>query len=124
MFFFLPFTCFSKLLSLWLITEAEDIFLFEYFETSSGIELDPFLVADVACFRAGNIEKGDWVALVVVGGATGISGIPKVFFTPGTLSTVKLEKREQIGIRKKNKRSIAKVHLCFYYAVESGKTSF
>ena len=79
---------------------------------------------DSLTYQPWNIEKGDWVALVVVGGATGISGIPKVFFTPGTLSTVKLEKREQIGIRKKNKRSIAKVHLCFYYAVESGKTSF
>ena len=40
---------------------------------------------------------------MVVGGATGISGIPKVFFTPGTLSTVKLEIREQI-IRKKKKQ--------------------
>lgn len=89
MLFFLPFTCFSKLLSLWLITEEEeDIFLFDSFGDSTGIELCPF-VTDAACFSAGNIEKGDCGKLV--GGAAGKSGIPKVFFTPGTLSTAKLE---------------------------------
>jgi len=91
LFFFLPFTCFSKLLSLWLITAEDDIFVFKCFEGLSGTTgLDSF-VAEVACFRAGNIEKGDWGALV--GAVTGISGIPNVFFTPGTLSAAKLEIR-------------------------------
>lgn len=82
MLFFLPFTCFSKLLSLWLITAEEDIFLFECFDDSSGTELAIF-VDDAARFSAGNTEKGDCGELV--GASAAISGIPKVFFTPGTL---------------------------------------
>ena len=71
--------------------------MFKCFDSSTGDELGPF-VGDVDCFSAGNIEKGDCGA--VVGAAGTISGRPRVFFTPGTLSTVKFEKGDQKGIKK------------------------
>lgn len=43
-------------------------------------------------------------------GAAGKSGIPNVCFTPGTLSTAKLEIKEHIGIRKTQENQNAKVH--------------
>lgn len=109
MFFFLPFTCFSKLLSLWLITaEEEDIFLFGSFGVSTGNELWPFAV-DAACFNADNMEKEDCGEPVGFG-AAGKSGIPKVCFTPGTLSAAKLETKEHIRIRKIQENRNTRVH--------------
>jgi hypothetical protein len=40
--------------------------------------------------------------------------MPKVFLTPGTLSTAKLEIKEYLGVRKKNQENQnTKVHSCF-----------
>lgn len=109
-FFFLPFTCFSKLLSLWLITEEEEIFLFECFDDgSTGAELGWFN-AEAACFSAGNMDKGDRGALV--GAAGGNSGRSKNFFTPGALSTVKFKEERlyrDLKRKKKNQKHITKV---------------
>jgi len=82
------------------LTSEEDVFFFGCFDGSTGIEFGPF-VADVACFSAGNIEKGDCGPLV--GAAWGIMGIRRAFFTPGNLRTVKFKRKtkgEIIGIKK------------------------
>ena len=75
---------------------SEDVFLFGCFDGSTGNDFGAF-VADVLCFRAGNIEKGDCGALA--GAAACIMGIPKAPFTPGTLRTAKNKKD-------KNQRSL------------------
>lgn len=85
LFFFLPFTWFSRLLSLWLITDDEEDLLWSItFGCSAGTELETWCMA-LACLSIEDNEKLGWGALD--GGATGISGTPKNFLTPGALST-------------------------------------
>lgn len=96
MFFFLPFTCFSKLLSLWLITEVDDILWSVSFEGAGDEIWSCFVTADCFttedCFNAeNNDEKLGGSAEVVLGGATGTIGIPKNFFTSGFFITAKLD---------------------------------
>jgi len=79
---------------------SEDVFLCGCFDGSTGNDFGAF-VADVACFRAGNIEKGDDEPLA--GAACCIMGIPKALFTPGALRTAKNKKDKSkafIGIKK------------------------
>lgn len=103
LFFFLPFTCFSKLLSLWLIFEAEDIFRSGSFTDSVGTAVGSCLTI-VGSFSAENAEKEGCGALV--GCATGISGIPKNFFTPWHLSTAKFKNSHMIQEKSEQKTSL------------------
>lgn len=85
LFFFLPFTCFSRLLSLWLRTEAGDILWTPGFDDgSTGNGEAGSCLAATCCLSASSRSKEE--GGVVLAGATGISGRPKNFFTPGALS--------------------------------------
>lgn len=85
LFFFLPFTCFSRLLSLWLRTEAGDILGTPGFDDgSTGNGEAGSCLAATCCLSASSRSKEE--GGVVLAGATGISGRPKNFFTPGALS--------------------------------------
>lgn len=86
--FFLPLTSFSKLLSLWLITEDEVIRWFVGLGAMTGGEagLGSCCWAAAYFLIASKKEKaGCWGD--VEGGATGILGTPKKSFTPGLLIT-------------------------------------
>ena len=116
LFFFLPFTCFSKLLSLWLITEDDEILRSVGFDDSAVVEICSCVTA-LGCF---NVENKDgklvWVdSWAVFGCATGISGIPKNFFTPGFFSAAKVSTNTTNSYEGKIKRNILQDQVIFFF---------
>lgn len=92
LFFFLPFTCFSRLLILWLITEDEDILWSEILkDDSAGDDVAAACLAATNCLSRLKADGDELLA-----GVTGISGTPKDFFTPGTLSTERDNERTKM----------------------------
>lgn len=108
LFFFLPFTCFSKFLILWLRTAVEDIGLLSNFTgetgdfageggdneggdegSDEGGDEGSFGINALKVLSAVDREKELLGTVSVVGGGTGISGILNIFLNAGCLTAAK-----------------------------------